>query len=251
MTRPALELKRPGLFVTATDTEIGKTTLACAIAACLKSQGLRVGVCKPIATGCRSEREGLVSDDAEALAHFADCRAPLERINPVRYANPLAPAVAAELEKRPVGWEAMARSLQELDANHDVMIVEGIGGWAVPLDADHTVEDLARWIGYPVLVVCGANLGTLNHTALTCDAIRRAGCRLGGIAINRFNPDSLDTAEQTNPAWLARQNRTSILATLPRVADVAPQKARLPEELLEATSSTPWRQILQKAVPLR
>ena len=83
----APKLNVPGLLITGTDTEIGKTVISCAIAHCLKTRGHTVGVCKPFASGCRKEREGLVNDDAEALAHFADCREPLDVINPIRFAS--------------------------------------------------------------------------------------------------------------------------------------------------------------------
>ena len=119
----ASSLSRPGLFITGTDTGIGKTVVACAIAADLRRRGLSVGVCKPIATGCRRDREGLVSEDAEALAHFSDCRLPLDLINPVRYHAALAPAVAAQREHVGVDFAAIDESLQRIDAASDVLLV--------------------------------------------------------------------------------------------------------------------------------
>src|SRR5690554_472814 len=129
-------LRCPGLFITATDTGVGKTVTACAIAAVLRQQqrGVRVGVCKPFASGCRQEREGLVSADAEALAHFADCRQPLDVINPIRFARPLAPAVAAEQARATIDWSEAARSLAVLDESSDALLVEGVGGLLTPLD---------------------------------------------------------------------------------------------------------------------
>lgn len=237
---------KPGLFITGTDTEVGKTVATCAIAAALRASGRKVGVCKPIATGCRREREGLVSDDAEALAHFSDCRTPLDVINPVRYRPPVAPAVAAESSDRPVDDNAIAASLTRLDAEHDVLLVEGIGGALVPLDAKRTVLTLAKSIGYPVLVVTRAELGTLNHTALTCQAIRSAGLKLAGLIINRYKTQSTDASAQTNPLWLSRQNRTSVLATLPESEGVAPQRGQLPVDLLEAARLNDWMRICGK-----
>jgi dethiobiotin synthetase len=239
-------LTKPGLFITATDTEVGKTVASCAIAASLRRSGLRVGVCKPIASGCRHEREGLVSPDAEALAHFADCREPLHLVNPVRYAAPLAPAVAAEQTEQPVDWPSIAESLERLDQAHDLLIVEGIGGWLVPLDSKQTVADLARWVGYPAVVVTRANLGTLNHTALTCAAVRNNGTKLAGVIINRYRTDDPDPSVVTNPRWLARQSRTQVLATLPDADGVAVQAGRLPEAVIEAAGMVDWQSIACK-----
>src|SRR5215218_888455 len=151
----------PGLFITATDTDVGKTVVAGAIANYFLRQGARVAVSKPIATGCVRRREGLVSEDAEFLAHCADARFPLDVICPQRYAEPLAPSVAAERAKQPVDWDAVARSLRMIEAGSDVLVVEGVGGVMVPLDAKHTVLDLARWLRLPAIVVARPGLGTI------------------------------------------------------------------------------------------
>ncbi len=189
-------LTKPGLFITATDTGVGKTVATCAIAAALRKQGARrVGVCKPFASGCRKEREGLVSEDAEALAHFADCRAMLDVINPIRYAKPLAPAVAAELAGQPPDVEELGRCLSLLDREHDVMLIEGVGGLLVPLSPSKpkvTVLDLIQAIGYPVVIVTRAGLGTLNHTAMTVRLLRDAGCDVAGLVVNGYVPDPGD-----------------------------------------------------------
>jgi len=189
-------LTKPGLFITATDTGVGKTVATCAIAAALRKQGARrVGVCKPFASGCRKEREGLVSEDAEALAHFADCRAMLDVINPIRYAKPLAPAVAAELAGQPPDVEELGRCLSLLDREHDVMLIEGVGGLLVPLSPSKpkvTVLDLIKAIGYPVVIVTRAGLGTLNHTAMTVRLLRDAGCDVAGLVVNGYVPDPGD-----------------------------------------------------------
>ncbi len=236
-------LHRPGLFITATDTAVGKTVVTCAIAAALRESGAPVGVCKPIATGCRLEREELVSDDAEAIAHFADCRLPLNIINPVRYHAPLAPAVAAQKTGRPVDDHAIEQALRLLDAEHRITLVEGIGGILVPLDQQRTVLDLAKAIGFPVVVVCRPDLGTLNHTALTCRAIRSAGLMLAGLVINRYEPDSHDDSVADNPRWLAKQNHTRVLATIPYCDDVAPATGQLPADVLDAARMIDWMSV--------
>lgn len=237
----------PGLFITGTDTEVGKTVASCAIAGALRQGGRRVGVCKPIASGCRADRNGLVSPDAEALAHFADCRFPLAVINPIRYQAPLAPAMAAAQTKRPFDFTAITNALDQLAAEHDVLLVEGVGGMMVPLDEKRTVVDLARMVGYPVLVVARAGLGTLNHTALTCQAIRAAGLPLAGIVVNRFDNDDPDPSVSGNLQWLAKQNQTRVLAVLPDAGPTRPERGRIHADVLAAAKQTDWMAICRTA----
>jgi len=223
----------PGLFVAGTDTEVGKTVAACLIADQLRRRGQaagkRIGVLKPMATGCRREREGLVSEDAESLAWAANLDPDiggLDVVNPIRYRPPVAPAVAMELAgEESLDVSPLERALHRLDAKCDAIIVEGIGGLLVPLAPKpgrslkngpyETTLDLARAIGYPVVLVCRADLGTLNHTALSIQALRAARVPLAGLIINRFDADSSDDAMRTNPRWLAAHNKTRVLAVLP------------------------------------
>ena len=256
-------LTRPGLFITATDTGVGKTTAACAIAWQLRRQGIaRVGVSKPFATGCRRLREGLVSEDAEALAHFSDCRQPLDVINPIRYARPLAPAVAAEAVGDAPDFDQLASCLRRLDQENDALLIEGVGGVLVPLsptDPKLTVLDLIAVIGYPVVVVCRAGLGTLNHTAMTVALLRQRGCRVAGLVINGYTPDvkappaptslgadATDPSIAGNRVWLQSMNDTSILATIPvcPAHEVAAHRGLLPDAVLDAAAATWWPQVL-------
>src|SRR6478672_4834131 len=115
-------IRIPGLFVTGTDTGVGKTVVAGAIADWFRRRHRRVGVLKPVATGCVHRREGLVSEDAEFLAHCADARLPLDVICPQRYVEPLAPAVAAERAKQPMDWDAVQRSMRAIEAGSAVLI---------------------------------------------------------------------------------------------------------------------------------
>ena len=272
--RPRLD--KPGLFVTGTDTGVGKTLVTCAIAWHLRQHAIlrmdsggrgsgdvgrrnRVAVCKPVATGCRRDREGLISEDAEALAHFADCREPLDVINPVRYRQPVAPAVAAQQTDAAIDGRAIVRSLERLGAGHDVILVEGIGGLLVPLDnhdPECTVIDLIKDIGFPVLVVTRAGLGTLNHTAMTVRLLRGAGLAVAGLVVNGFIADSSSAAEReadasmaTNRSWLERMNGLRVLATVPAcgATAVAPQAGHLPPAILDAVGVTYWPQVLAPA----
>lgn len=227
----------PGLFVTGTDTGVGKTLVAGAIADWFRRRHKRVGVLKPIATGCVHRREGLVSEDAEFLAHCADARFPLDVICPQRYAEPLAPAVAAERAGRPVEWDAVQRSLRLMSAESDVMIVEGVGGVLVPLDAKNTVLDLARWLRLPAIVVARPNLGTINHTLLTVNTLRAGGVDVAGVVINRYPADSATVAEETNAWAIEKWGKTPVLCVVP---DEKLQGVNLPAGVQAAMETVDW-----------
>jgi len=215
-----------GFFVTATDTEVGKTTVAAALAAVLAERGLKVGVMKPVATGGVFEDGRLVSRDAQILSAAIADRFPLELVNPVCLKEPLAPTVAAEIEGVCIDLEAIRRAFGEISASSDAVVVEGIGGLAVPVAEGFDVADLACEFNLPLLVVGRLSLGTINHTLLTLRYAQERGLRVAGIMLNRCQqgPDGL--AEQTNPREIERTSGHVVLGTLPFVKGL-----RLPENL--------------------
>ena len=211
-----------GVFVTGTDTGVGKTAVACALAAWCRARGLDVGVMKPVATG------GCPSSDAQHLAKCADAADDPALVNPVCYREPLAPLTAACRSGRPVAVGRIRRAFRQLAARHDVLIVEGIGGLLVPLTRRLTVADLARQIGLPLLVVARPDLGTLNHTLLTLAAARRERLRVCGVAINHAHPAPAEPlarlAQRTNPGIL--QGYAEVAGVLPfRAGLLAPGRA--------------------------
>ena len=209
------KISHPSLVVTGTDTGVGKTVVAGAIANWFKRRGARVGVLKPAATGCVRRREGLVSEDAEFLAHCADTRFPLDVVCPQRFVEPLAPAVAAERAGTQLDWEAVQRSIDAMSRESDVLVVEGVGGLMVPMDARHTFLDVCKWLGTPAVVVARPALGTINHTLLTVDALRRAGVGVAGVVINRYPAETPPTAEETNPRAIERWGNVKVLCIVP------------------------------------
>jgi dethiobiotin synthetase len=236
----------PGLFVTGTDTGVGKTLVAGAIADWFRRRHRRVGVLKPIATGCVHRREGLVSEDAEFLAHCADARFPLDVICPVRYAEPLAPAVAADREGRPVDWETVGRCLRMVEGGSDVLIVEGVGGVMVPLDAKHTVLDLARWLRLPAIIVARPHLGTINHTLLTVNALRSAGVPIAGVVINRYPADAASIADETNPRTIEKWGKVAVLCVVP---DESLTEGKLPKGVIAAVETVDWDRLAHGPSP--
>jgi len=161
MTRP----RTAGIFVTGTDTGVGKTLVSCALIAALRKTGLKVGAMKPIETGV-GEGGPL---DAIALRDAAGSTDPLTTICPQQFALPAAPNAAARVENREVDLTAIDAAFETLATGRDLMVVEGAGGLLVPIQDDWTMAELARRLDLPLLVVARASLGTINHTALTLE----------------------------------------------------------------------------------
>jgi dethiobiotin synthetase len=237
-------LSIPGLFVTGTDTGVGKTVIAGAIANWFARRQKNVAVCKIAATGCVLRREGLVSEDAEFLAVCANARHPLDLIAPQRYSEALAPAIAAERANRPLDWFMINNSIRLMSRGSDVMIVEGVGGIMVPMDSKHTVLDVAVALGIPVVVVARPGLGTINHTLLTVNALRSAGVHVAGVVVNRYPTDLVEVAEETNPRAIERWGKVPVLCITP---DEYIKEATLPPGIIAAVDRVDWESLLQTA----
>ncbi|MDH4164414.1 MAG: dethiobiotin synthase [Nitrospirota bacterium] len=207
-------IKHKGIFITGTDTGVGKTYVACGVASELRRIGVDVGVMKPAESGCRSRRGSLIPADAISLAKAADAADHLDLINPYRFREPLAPAVAARLERKRIDLNVILRSFQTLATNHDFMLVEGAGGIMVPLTRRLTFLDLAVTIGLPVLIVARPNLGTINHTLLTVEALRQRSVPILGISINDSSGNQHGLAEHTSPSVIARMSGVSVLENI-------------------------------------
>jgi dethiobiotin synthetase len=200
----------PGLFVTGTDTGVGKTRVAAAIARVLAGEGRAVGVLKVVATGVETTPGGvIVCEDAARLAAAVGHDGPLSRVTPLMFRAPLAPPVAAREEGRTLRFdailEAAGRSIEAWTREGaEVIVAEGVGGWLCPIAEDATVADLAAHLDYPVLIVGRRGLGTLNHCLLTIESIRRRGLRIAGVILNGSGPTIDPLAEATNAAELSR-----------------------------------------------
>ena len=242
-----------GLFVTGTDTDVGKTLVAGAIARHLRRRGRRVAVFKPAASDCRRDRGQLISADAEFLAACADSPHALSDIAPLRYAAALAPNVAARREGRPVDLEAIFDAYRRVVAEADVVIVEGVGGLLCPIGDEFWVVHLARLAAMPLVVVARSGLGTINHTLLTLHAARSAGLYVAGVVINRYPPELLVDARQgvtaggaddlsvlTNPHQIAARGRTGILAIVPDEPANSVERITIGPDSQYAIDQTDW-----------
>ena len=210
-----------GLFITGTDTGVGKTYVACGVIASLRARGVRVGAYKPVVSGSTAGPAGPVWDDLVRLQTALGGDVPIERIGPQRFRAPLAPPVAARLEGKEVDAALLRGGIDWWRGRADVVVVEGAGGLLSPVTETESVADLAIAFGFPVVVVARVSLGTINHTLLTVEAARSRGLTVAGIVLNHSTPPSPDDRSvESNPGELEKRCGVPILAILPH--DSAP-----------------------------
>jgi dethiobiotin synthetase len=195
------------IFITGTDTEIGKTAFTAGLATVLKRQGLNVGVMKPIAAGSRA--------DAELLKQAACVNDALDTINPIYLRDPLSPNIAAAREDKTLDLDLIFDAYKNLCHLHDLMLVEGVGGLLVPITDTTLVADLAVRFNQPLIIIARAALGTINHTLLTIEAARARNLNILGVVYNTLSPGSPDLAAQTSPEVITRISGIPSLGTIP------------------------------------
>ena len=196
------------LFVTGTDTGVGKTLVSATLLHQLRHRYARVAGMKPIAAGLEWHGDQWVSEDVQALVAASNIDVPPALMNPVALHQPLSPHLAAERDQRTVTVAELRIAQRALATLCDAMVVEGAGGWRVPISVHETLADFAVALQAPVVMVVGMRLGCLNHALLTAEAIQRDGLRLAGWVANTIDPkmlalqDNIDTLRQRLPAPL-------------------------------------------------
>jgi dethiobiotin synthetase len=221
-----------GYFITGTDTGVGKTLVSCALLKALgRRHGRAVGM-KPVAAGADATPEGgLLNEDVSALRAAGNVRVPAGLDNPYILAEPVSPHIAARLAGQHVDLAVIEQRYRQLATLADAVVVEGAGGFCVPLNDTETSADLAQRLGLPVVLVVGLRLGCLNHALLTQEAILARGLKLAGWVANRIDPamasaaDNLDTLRARLAApmladvpWMAQPDATAIDIRLPDTA---------------------------------
>jgi len=192
-----------GIFITGTDTGVGKTFFACGLAALLRESGYRVGVMKPAETGCAEKDGKLLPDDAVRLKEASCCAVPLEKICPYQLRDPLAPSVAAEREGVRIDIDRLMDLYNEISSSHDITLVEGAGGLMVPLLPSYTYADLGRVLKLPLIVVAANRLGVINHLLLTLEHASCKELRVLGYVLNQLESQSSLAAETNREALFA------------------------------------------------
>ena len=225
-----------GIFITGTDTGVGKTVFSATLARLLRDKGVNVGVMKPVTSGC-SEIEGhLVSDDAELLAWSAGIQV-TQDVAPYLLREPIAPSAAAEIERVRIEFSRILAAYHRLCEEFDFVIVEGAGGLMV--------ADLVKLLSLPLLVVARPNLGTVNHTVLTCFVARELGLDVRGTIISNF-PLHPDSAESTAPHLIDSLSGAPLLARLPALPDT--DNRTMVENLSAWLSKEPATRVLLREI---
>lgn len=227
----------PAIFITGTDTGVGKTLIAAALARHFSLQGLNVGVMKPIETGVK-DPAGL-GPDAILLRWAAKSADDENLISPYRFPQPLAPCQAATLAKDPIDVDKIVTAYQALRHDKDIVIIEGAGGLMVPIRGGYIMADLARQLGLSLLVVTHPRLGTLNHTLLTTFAARAMELNLSGYIINQM-PEDPSEAEKGAPHLLSSLASADLLGVLPEVFGTDQEKVKTLAEKIEKMPAYQW-----------
>jgi dethiobiotin synthetase len=222
---------RKGIFVTGTDTDVGKTIVSSGIAAALKRRGHDTGVFKPMLSGVKREDP---TSDTMLLKKYSGDESALRDITPYQFDEPLAPYLAARLQGCEVPFSELINCWNDMKEQHDFFIVEGAGGISVPFGRDYLVSDVAEYIGFPLIIVARPNLGTLNHTYLTVDYARRCGLHVLGVVVNGLDEKEKGVAEETNPAMIEQFCNVPVLGVIPKMSHIVEDRlASLMEERIE------------------
>ena len=244
-----------------TDTEVGKTMITGAIARSLRNQGRTVDVFKPVASGCHKTPAGIVGEDCEFLAAASDTPRKLSEVIPIQLKPALAPNVAAQRSGVEISLDKIFGAYNALEKPApgnppaDAVIVEGVGGLLCPISDEFWLIHFAKLINLPVIVVARPNLGTINHTLLTVDTLRRHGLDVLGVVINRYLPDAVDPksncdddgiiAMQNNPAQIEMLGDVPVLSIVPDSKKSSVKDAIICDDVQFAVNTVDWAKLLR------
>ena len=215
----------PGYFITGTDTGVGKTWVTLVLMKAMQNKGKVVAGMKPVACGCKETRDGLRNDDAVKILKQSNQSLDYNTVNPYAFQHAIAPHIAAGLVGVMIDIEKIAGEFEKLIKDSDCVLVEGIGGWCVPLGGDIMLSELVNRLDLPVILVVGLRLGCINHALSTVRAIRTDGVNLCGWVSNQLDKDYLFTQETIDTL----KKRLAC----PHIADLAYMKDFEPDKMLD------------------
>jgi dethiobiotin synthetase len=234
-----------GLFITGTDTGVGKTVVTAAILAHLRHQEQKTGVMKPIETGVDSQCSSPANSDALFLMECGGIEDTLAEVCPIRLKPAASPYQAAFTENRTLEPETILSAYRILSKKYDWMLVEGIGGVRVPITRDYGVVDLMRDLGLPTVVIARYQLGTLNHTLMTLDTLKQNGIPVRGVVFNQTGPEAPNAIEQDQPRLIEELSGIQVLGEFPYIDNLNTQSFS-PEKLKELETSVDFSRLIQK-----
>jgi len=209
--------KTTGLFITGTDTGVGKTLIACGVAWLLRRRRINVGVMKPFATGNQVYSQNFKSQDTELLAAEANVEDMDDDLNPVFFPIAASPLMASIITNNRISLKSVLSAYRRIRRKYEFVVVEGIGGIMVPLTNSYLLADFVKLIGLQLIVVSRPNLGSINHTLLTVTACKKYGLDIVGIIINRM-PSKPDIVESMTPQFIRKLTGIPIIAIIPEQA---------------------------------
>lgn len=238
-----------GVFITGTDTGVGKTVVSAVIIRALIKKGIKVGAMKPMETGCiktenreQGTEERLLPSDGMFLKEMAEMEDSIDLVTPIRFEYPLAPMVASDLEKKPVDIDKALKAYKTLSKKYEFMVVEGVGGLLVPLtlrqgigtsnSSVYFLSDLINDLGLPILIVARPTLGTINHTLLTIREAKRCGIKVNGVIINYSSQPEDNIIEKTNPDVLKKLSPVPVIGIVPYIKDINKHNIESRSEIL-------------------
>ncbi len=227
------KMTKPAFFITGTDTNVGKTEAACVLAKSLTEAGLKVGVMKPVETGCLVKDGRIIPLDALRLKAASNTEADLDLVNPYRFTAPVAPDLAARLFGTAIDLHRIRDIFIGLRAAHDVMLVEGAGGLLAPCAEGKSMADLALLLGLPLIIVSANRLGTINHTLLTINCARQMGLAVKGIVLNNPALSENDPSAGHNRSDIERLSGVPVMFEIPYWPDPASAPKLLKKDEVE------------------
>ncbi|MFC1498457.1 dethiobiotin synthase [Verrucomicrobiota bacterium] len=211
-------MKTPGIFITGTDTDVGKTVVTAALLTSLRSKGIDAVPMKPVQTGCINKKGNLIAPDLEFCLKAADLNpdaAEKKLMCPYTFEPACSPHLAADKANTSISLDQILTSFNQLEKNHDMVIVEGAGGILVPINKNETMLDLVKILDLPVILVARSGLGTINHTLLSLRELKRAKLKVIGIIFNQTTPDAPEYIEEDNLRIIPELGETPVLGKIP------------------------------------
>lgn len=211
---------RTGIFITGTDTGVGKTIVAAGLVMALRQRGLNVGYMKPIETGCPLVDGEILAKDARFVREVTGIRDDIDLVCPYRLKAAAAPSIASRLEDVHVELNYIVDQYFQLSLMHEIVVVEGVGGLMVPLNNNDLVTDMILALGLEAVVVARPTLGTINHTLLTVNVAKMIGIPVAGVIFNGFGKEAIGLPERTNPDEVEHFSQVPVLGILPWMKDL-------------------------------